>query len=363
MIRTKSIKFWATFFPGVVAIGLLVTGRRLLGAGPNLEETQILMILIDEMTGAMSIVPLAPPGIYLAFKFRMDRWDRFGLLPLHLLFFLGLATTQSLLMEAFRSVLYPWLLNYSRSVYLVERVIFELPMQMLSYASMLILVYSIDAAQRSRQNKLQNARLESQLLEAKLEVLRLQLNPHFLFNTLNMVSSMMYSNVDRADQMLTRLSDFLRQVLASSGEQQVSLEREMELLEHYISIMDARFGESLEVEFDVDPKARGVEVPCFLLQPLAENAIEQCSENDIEPIQLRVAAQRHGDFLELSVQDNGPGFSGASETAFGKGAGLTVTRDRLIHLYGENQNLQLDNASGGGAMVRIRIPHKRKEEE
>ncbi len=199
------------------------------------------------------------------------------------------------------------------------------------------------------------ARLEMQLVQARLDALVGQLQPHFLFNTLHTISAFVLEDPKQANRMITRLSELLRQSFNRERGPLVTLEEELELLDHYVAIQEARFGDRLRVTFRVDPRAASAVVPTLLLQPLVENAIRHGAVPNGAVAEVSIAAVREGDRLHLEVSDNGPGLNGSSR---GGGLGLANTRARLQELYGPSHRFELTNAPApGGALAVIDIPY------
>jgi len=197
-------------------------------------------------------------------------------------------------------------------------------------------------------------RLEMQLVQARLDALVGQLQPHFLFNTLHTISAFVLEDPKQANRMITRLSELLRQSFNRERGPLVTLEEELELLDHYVAIQEARFGDRLRVTFRVDPRAASAVVPTLLLQPLVENAIRHGVVPNGSVAEIAIAAVREGDRLHLEVRDNGPGLNGSSG---GGGLGLANTRARLQELYGASHRFELTNAPDpGGALAVIEIP-------
>lgn len=198
-------------------------------------------------------------------------------------------------------------------------------------------------------------RLEMQLVQARLDALVGQLQPHFLFNTLHTISAFVLEDPKQANRMITRLSELLRQSFNRERGPLVTLEEELELLDHYVAIQEARFGDRLRVTFRVDPRAASAVVPTLLLQPLVENAIRHGVVPNGNVAEISIVAAREGDRLHLEVRDNGPGLNGSSG---GGGLGLANTRARLQELYGTSHRFALTNASDpGGALAVIDIPY------
>lgn len=205
----------------------------------------------------------------------------------------------------------------------------------------------------------ETARLQALLTEARLDALRSQLNPHFLFNTLNAVSALVERDPRGVRRMIARLSNLLRYTLEESGEQEVSLTRELDLLSEYVELMQIRFQGKLNVEMHVDDSARDALVPSLILQPLVENAIKHGTSQIVDKTrgEIEVRAVRDADRLRITVADNGPGpMSRAS--ADGTGVGLGNTTARLRQLYGAEYGLTLRRRVDGGAIVEVVMPYR-----
>jgi two-component system LytT family sensor kinase len=181
----------------------------------------------------------------------------------------------------------------------------------------------------------------------------MQLHPHFLFNTLHTVSELVHEDPDTADRMITGLSDLLREALAAGGVQEVPLHRELELLHRYLEIQQARFGDRLQVQFDVDAAVRQALVPHLILQPIVENAIMHGIGARVDAGHIRIHARAVDGALLLEIQDDG---RGVRKAEFREGVGLGNTRERLRGLYGSEHRFEIDEPSGGGTVVRVRIP-------
>jgi len=219
-----------------------------------------------------------------------------------------------------------------------------------------------------REREAQAAELVGRLAQAQLQALRMQLNPHFLFNTLHAVSSLMLKDVVAANRMITRLGELLRLTLETTDQQEVSLKQELDFLQRYLDIEKIRFDDRLAVRMDIDAATLKATVPNLLLQPLVENAIRYAIEPNLGPGQIELTAARNNGELVLQVADNGSnggvqGRSKANGTRIEReGIGLSNTRRRLEQLYGEKQRLELQHRDSGGLLVRITLPFKAKEE-
>jgi two-component sensor histidine kinase len=212
--------------------------------------------------------------------------------------------------------------------------------------------HAFDYYRRYQERKLRAAELERRLTESRLQALQMQINPHFLFNTLHSVSALMHQDVEAADRMIAQLSDLLRRTLDSTNTQTQPLREELAFLERYLAIEQTRFGERLRVEVNVPAELLEVPVPTLILQPLVENAIRHGVERSAGPGKIELRAARREDALELEVADNGPGLNGAVR----EGIGLGNTRARLRQLYGEGGGLDLRNRAKGGVVVTVRMP-------
>ncbi len=202
------------------------------------------------------------------------------------------------------------------------------------------------------------ARLQAQLADARLDALRGQINPHFLFNTLHAVAALVERDPAGVRRMIARLSELLRRTIDADGSEEVPLREELDFLQRYIEIMEIRFQGKLHVDSNVEPDTLEVWVPSLVLQPIVENALEHGASRAAGDGRVEISARRSGGNLLLTVRDNGPGVDARSAS----GVGLANTRARLRELYGEAAALTLSSAEGGGAVATITIPIDRMEE-
>jgi len=206
-------------------------------------------------------------------------------------------------------------------------------------------------SQRFRIRELQAVQLERSLVQARLQALQSQLQPHFLFNTLHSISALIHLDPESADRMVTRLADLLRLTLDTSVEQRIPLRKEISVTEVYLAIERVRFQDRLEVRFEIPPELAEVQVPSFILQPIVENAIKHGISGLARGGHLLIRASREGEWLALEVQDDGAGFNSERE-----GIGLSNTRSRLALMYKDRQKLEIFTAMDKGTRVIIRIP-------
>jgi signal transduction histidine kinase len=201
------------------------------------------------------------------------------------------------------------------------------------------------------------ARLELGLAEARVQALRTELNPHFFFNALNAISGLVRRGEnDAAVQMLARLGELLRLTLDRDLAPEIPLYSELALLDRYLDIERARFGDRLTVDIALDPPAEDARVPALILQPLVENAIRHGITKCPGPGRIQILARQSGPVLELSVRDTGDGLAARDLTVRREGIGLSNTRARIAAMYGDAASLRLENAPGGGALVTLHIP-------
>lgn len=203
----------------------------------------------------------------------------------------------------------------------------------------------------------QAGRLEAQLAEARLRALRMQLNPHFLFNTLHAVSSLVERDPRGVRRMIARLSDLLRHTLEDTGAQEIPLEREIEFLRRYLEIMEVRFQGRLDVDVRVPSDAQSALVPNLILQPLVENAVRHGVGGSTDAGRIGVHAHVESGMLHVVVRDNGPGLAGTEVDELEEGVGLRNVRERLRQLYGDEAGLSLSDAEGGGLAAEIVLPY------
>lgn len=227
---------------------------------------------------------------------------------------------------------------------------------LLTYWAIIGLSHALDYYRKYRERELRAAQLETRLAQAELDALRMQLHPHFLFNTLNSISVLMAEDTNAARRMLTRLSDLLRASLESKGAHEVSLKEELEFLESYLEIEQIRFQDRLTVRMEVDPKALDARVPHLILQPLVENAIRHGIAPRAAPGVIEIRARRQNGMVQLEVRDNGAGLGANSSESSIKGIGLSNTRARLEQLYGAAHRFELQDTDGQGLTVTLVIP-------
>ena len=225
-----------------------------------------------------------------------------------------------------------------------------------TYLPIILIAHVISYYKSTQERELRATQLEGQLTKTRLQTLKNQLQPHFLFNTLHSISALMLTDVDGADRMMTSLSDMLRMSLEDNGNQLTALGREIEFLNVYLDIEKVRFGDRLHVAIDIAAECLDAQVPHLLLQPLVENAVRHGISKQSSPGEIQVVARSEGRQLKLWVRDNGPGLATPPQTNLKYGVGLRVTQERLSTLYGDEQSFEIRNGTEGGAEVYLRMP-------
>lgn len=352
---------WLAVF---LVIGALLTSYRYLEALASGDPIQLAEPLINEMTAALGAGLLF--WLVRAFCLRFPagggkRLERLSLYGLALLLFSILHTSWNWLL---RASLYPLAglgaYDYGR---MPTRYAMELGMDAVAFLVMVLFIHGWQRLEAARERELRAAQLESSLARAELQNLRLQLQPHFLFNALNTISATMYQNPAAADEMIGKLAELLRASLRQGPADEVPLAEELELLGVYLAILEARFGDRLEVQIEVGADCRRVLVPPLLLQPLIENAIRHGRAERAGSGKVKLAASRQGDELELVVEndlvqeaENLPELRspGRGRDAQG-GLGLASVSSRLRLLHGDHQSF-VAAARGDTFRVEARLP-------
>ena len=301
---------------------------------------------------------LAPAILWLTARFPLDRHSWKAAVPMHLA---GVVVSTSLhvVIACVQRMATYWFIGEPTDTWLhemQEMLVLNFDWEMMTYWTIVGVGMALRYMHEARAKELSAAQLETRLVEARLHTLQRQMQPHFLFNTLNTISALMHRDVDAADAMIARLSDLLRMSLQRVGVQEVPLKEELDFLSKYLEIEQTRFRDRLTVVFDVQAETLHALVPNLLLQPLVENAIKHGIGPRPTPGQIAVRARRNGALLELDVQDNGVGLSAARLTDFNRGVGLSNTRSRLDHLYGSLHRFEFRQPAEGGLLVCIAIP-------
>lgn len=284
----------------------------------------------------------------------------------------GAAVGVSVVMDAYGDVIYLYVLQFGDSPpqtiwasiqgSLQDAMTLGFIYELIIYGAILAVGFARAYYRRLQQRQMQATQLRAQLTEARLQALRMQINPHFLFNTLNTVSGLVERNPKGARTMLARLSGLLRHTLSDDGQQLVPLADELAMLDDYLDIMRIRFEDRLQVEMDVDEDVLAARVPDLIMQPLVENAIKHGIRPRETPGCIRIEAEREGDRLALRVEDDGPGVGGDGMPSSSGGIGLSNVRERLRQLYGDEHEVSLSSVPEGGLVVELQIPYRPEED-
>jgi two-component system LytT family sensor kinase len=353
---------WQSWAISVAAIGVVVMDRfayRYLDLVSNGLHRMPIVILVEEVTAALGGGLLLIPVLYYARRVRRPGVSLGGLVARHApivpLFSVGHTTLNYLFRLGAFSAL--GLGHYDYGIMSV-RYWMEFPMDVIVYAVFVSIVYFLDQTREARDRELRFVRLEGELSRLRLKALEAQLQPHFLFNALNTISSVMYEDVRAADTMIAGLADLLRRSLRADTAAECALHDEMATLDLYLSIMRARFVDRMTITTEIADDVRDAAVPTLLLQPLVENALRHGDPGPGQQARVVIRARRDNGRLLLDVEDNGPGVAGRPEDAIGRGVGLANSQRRLMQLYGTNQRLAISNRATGGFAVRVEIPFR-----
>lgn len=313
-------------------------------------------MLIWELPYWLLWAMLSPIVFWLTRQFRLERGQLLRNLLIHLTTCLALSLAHRLIylfiawlcgVEAYVNLGSLWAVYH-------KHLFFNLPNGFLCYITVLL---AGTYYRHHQEEELKISRLTTEVTQAQLLALKMQLHPHFLFNTLHSISSLMDENVKAAEKMLGRLGNFLRMTLDNRGAQEVTLQVELEFLRCYLEIEQVRYPDRLTVQIETDPATYEAMVPNLILQPIVENAIRHGFMEGLGDGRIEVHARREGEWLRLEVRDNGPGFRPAKQKP-GSGLGIKLTRERLERLYGSRQSLDFSSAPGGGLLVCLSMPYR-----
>jgi signal transduction histidine kinase len=302
-----------------------------------------------------------PLVLWLARRFRIERNNWRRRVPLHFLISLGL----SIPMITIDYVIYTFQIGRGGSLSMLRTfqfVLYNLDRCLLIYWVIVLISHAFNYYNSYRKGELKASQLRTQLVQSQLEALKMQLHPHFLFNTLHSISALLNQDVEAARSMISRLGDFLRLTLENAGAQEVTLQQELEFLNGYLEIERIRFQDRLTTLVKVDPNLLDQLVPNLILQPIVENALRHAIANS-NGGRIEIIVEPNGEMLRIQVRDNGPGLRlvpTVGET--GKhGVGLANTKARLDRLYGSAHRLDLANEPSGGLVVTMEIPRSGAE--
>ena len=330
---------WTTFVP------VFATRVHHFAEGESTWSHAFLVAAVDLYLWA--VLCLAAWALARAFPLRRERWPR--LVAVHLAGAVGLALFRVIVEQRLECML-----GSPDPCFVPEVIPYRGPMVVFFYLQILGTMYAVEFARRLHHREVASAQMERELSRAQLRALRAHLQPHFLFNTLNAVVSLVRRDPDGAEEMIGDLGDLLRASLVHEQTHEVTLRQEMKLLDPYLRIQQVRFGPRLRVERCVDPAALNAAVPPMVLQPLVENAIRHGVARAPGAGRVRIAVTLADGALRMLVEDDGPGFA----QGWIEGVGLGSTRARLQHQYAGAARLETREAEGGGAVVEVTLPYR-----
>jgi sensor histidine kinase YesM len=303
---------------------------------------------------------LTPVAYELARRYTFDRTNWKLSLPIHIV-----ASVVVTFVGALALVLVNPLVTWTKEpnvpffAHVLSRTFMDIP----RYWYVVLITLAIAFYGKYQERQLRSSQLEAQLAQAQLEVLKIQLEPHFLFNTLNSIAALARHDGEAAEHMTLQLADLLRMSLDGIGVHEAPLHQELMFLQKYIDIQQVRFHDRLRVETQIDPRTLDTLVPNLILQPLVENAIRHGIGPRRAPGLIRISTWRDHDDVWMEIRDNGVGFTRGRGVMPPEGVGLRNTRGRLQQLYNEDHAMVLEDAPGGGCTVKIRVPYRTNGEE
>ena len=313
--------------------------------------------LVSNLTFYYIWACIAPLVLWLGKRFRVERSSWLSSLLVHIPTSVIVAVVQLLFAELVsQSIRSQPAKLYEAFTQIQRTFVVYFHINLLTYWAVLGVGYSREYYRKFRDREVRAAQLQSQLTQTQLHALKMQLHPHFLFNTFNTISSLMHRSIDEADRMLALLGDLLRYSLQNVGIQEVPLSEELEFLKKYLEIEHARFGDRLRVKFNVDQIVLNQKVPNLILQPLVENAIRYAVAPRANGGSIEVSVQRRERSLQIVIIDDGPGLPVNFNLQASKGIGLRNSAERLSQLYGEQQKFELVNKIPQGLQITIAIP-------
>jgi two-component system LytT family sensor kinase len=355
--RTQGMSWWL-LFPLFTAMGFLSFSYRYLDDLARGHVGTFPRRLLEEATGVYSVLLLLPFILRFARIYLFEKKGWLRLAGKHVLGAVAFSAAHTTIMALSRHFLFPLA---SQGPYDYGIMFFRYPMELsndlVSYTVFVMVFYFFERLRIAQAQQLASAELQTKLVQAQLENLRLQLQPHFLFNTLNTISSVMYEDVRAADAMIAQLSDLLRLTLRASRAHEIPLAEELEITRLYLELMQKRFENKLRVSYEIDPALKNSLVPQLILQPLLENSLRHGMKAGSNAMELSIAAHRENGSLILQVSDTGCGLGEIEPSGvLGRGLGLSNIRDRLAHLYGDRQQFSIANRPSGGAQVTLCVP-------
>jgi two-component system, LytTR family, sensor kinase len=300
-----------------------------------------------------------PLALRLGRRYPPAQWRRVSTWLTHLAACAAIGLVYAFWFSVWEELLNPWALSPSPNRFgrlWVQKFENGLLSYIILYGVLLLVGSMLDSRERLAQQQAETARLNEQLSRAQLDALRRQIEPHFLFNTLNAVMGLVREKRnDAAVRMIAGLSDFLRRVVEGSGRQQVPLSEELQFAQQYLDIQKVRFAERLQVSVDVPTELFHAQVPSLILQPMVENAVKHGIAKQVQGGAIRIAASRSNGRLTLTVYNDGPSLPAGWEE-IQSGVGISNVRTRLQNLYGDAFEMNMRNQDPGGVQVSVSVP-------
>ena len=356
VIRERRVGFAAVLFIAATAIAVLYSLERYLYSRWVGEPVSLRSVLPAELIFTYAGALLAPLVMRFAQRFPLRGQEVNRNLAVHMVAMIAFVLVHVALFSLATVLLAPGMDLPSLPRVLGRSLLSWTVFDAIVYCALVTVNHAVIYYRVSKDRALRASQLEASLAQAQLQMLRMQLQPHFLFNTLHSISALMHKDVRRADSMVAALSDLLRMSLQNIGAQEVALQSELDFLQRYVEIMHLRFGDRLKVSIDIDPETRDARVPNLFFQPLVENSFRH-GFGDLGQGSITISVRRDGDMLRCDVVDDGRGL----RTGHKDGVGLASTRSRLSHLYGDNYVFTMRGAPNEGVHVTVVIPFTQTE--
>src|ERR1043165_5284383 len=350
--RHRSRLKWGLIFAGWTGLALLFSTPDFIRAVRANRITLVWPIVLAELVFSYLWMALTPFVILWSRVFRFEGRKKLRNFAIHLVTSGVLLLVHSALFSLI-SIPFGW---YPETGSLPHRygvlILAFAPINVVFYWGIVIVEHAIDYYRKYQERELRTSQLESQLVAAELQVLKMQLHPHFLFNTLNTISALIHESPEEADEMISQLGDLLRMTLDTVHVHEVALTQELDFLKHYLAIEQTRFQDRLGVTMAIEPETLDALVPNLILQPLVENSIRHGIALRPEAHSIEIKSWRDNGMWRLRVADDGPGLK-SDKLPLKEGVGLTTTRQRLISLYGPKHDFSLRNSPVGGLVVEL----------
>ncbi len=358
--RHRTLLKWGLIFAGWTGLALLFSGPDFIRAVRANRISAGWSIVVAELVYSYLWLALTPFVVWWDRDFRIEGKKKLRALAIHLVTSGALLFVHSALFFLI-SIPIGW--NPEIGSF-PDRYIFLIlafaPVNVMFYWGIVIVDHAIDYHRKYQERELRASQLEAQLVKSELQVLKMQLHPHFLFNTLNTISALIHESPDEADEMISQLGDLLRMTLETAHVHEVPLTQELDFLKHYLIIEQTRFQDRLGIILSIEPETLDAMVPNLILQPLVENSIHHGIALRPEARSIEIKSWHDNGMLCLRVADDGPGLS-SDKLPLKEGVGLTTTRQRLNNLYGMQHDFSLRNSPLGGLVVELTIPFKAAE--